>query len=98
MIIRVLLGLSYIYTRNLWFPIALHFSWNFFQGTVFGFNVSGIDSYSIIEQEAIHDNLLTGGKFGFEGSIVSVLLHLVFILVIYKVFNRRLNLNFTAQD
>ena len=27
----ILLGLSYIYTKNLWFPISLHFSWNLFQ-------------------------------------------------------------------
>lgn len=39
-------GLAYIYTKTLWFPIALHFSWNFFQGTIFGFNVSGKNTYS----------------------------------------------------
>ncbi len=44
----ILLGFSYIYTKNLWFPIALHLSWNLFQ-TVFGFNVSGQDTYSLIE-------------------------------------------------
>ena len=48
-------GLSYIFTKSLWFPIALHFSWNFFQGTIFGFNVSGRDTYSLI---ATKNNLL----------------------------------------
>nr|WP_321412929.1 CPBP family intramembrane glutamic endopeptidase [uncultured Allomuricauda sp.] len=43
----VVLGLPYIYTKNLMFPIAFHFSWNFFQ-SLFGFNVSGLDSYSLI--------------------------------------------------
>ena len=38
----VVLGLCYLLTKNLWLPFALHFSWNFFQGSVFGFNVSGI--------------------------------------------------------
>jgi uncharacterized protein len=38
------LGISYIYTKNLWFPIAFHLSWNLFQ-TLFGFNVIPILSY-----------------------------------------------------
>jgi len=46
----LLLGLPYIFTRSLWLPIALHFSWNFFQGTIFGFNVSGNKEYSLITQ------------------------------------------------
>src|SRR5690606_38179680 len=37
----LLLGAAYIYTRNLWFPIAIHFAWNFTQSAVFGANVSG---------------------------------------------------------
>lgn len=53
----VLLGLPYIYTRQLWFPIALHFSWNFFQGPIFGFNVSGIELYSLITQTRTADTI-----------------------------------------
>lgn len=67
----ILLGLSYIYTKNLWFPIALHLSWNLFQ-TFFGFNVSGKDTYSIIEFKISEANLLNGGAFGFEGSYLSI--------------------------
>jgi membrane protease YdiL (CAAX protease family) len=68
----ILLGISYIHTKNLWFPIALHLSWNLFQ-TGFGFNVSGGDSYSLIEFGIKENNLLNGGAFGFEGSILSVI-------------------------
>ena len=32
----LLLGLPYVYTKNLWYPMSLHFAWNFFQGPVFG--------------------------------------------------------------
>ncbi len=82
----ILLGVSYLFTKNLWFPIALHFSWNFFQGTVFGFNVSGLNGYSIIQQERISNNLLNGGLFGFEGSVLSMILQLIFILIIYRLY------------
>jgi len=36
-----LLGINYIYTKNLWFAISLHFAWNFFQGPILGYEVSG---------------------------------------------------------
>lgn len=83
----IMLGLSYIYTRSLWFPVFLHFSWNFFQGTVFGFNVSGNYSYAIISQGRSENNLWNGGSFGFEGSILCVIFELLAILLIYRVFN-----------
>ena len=70
----ILLGVNYIFTRNLWFAIFLHFSWNFFQGVVLGYDVSGVDLQSILSHELQGNPLLTGGAFGFEGSILSGLL------------------------
>ncbi|UZH56612.1 CPBP family intramembrane metalloprotease [Salinimicrobium tongyeongense] len=67
----MILGISYLYTKNLWFPIGLHFGWNLFQ-THFGFNVSGLDVYSLIEINYTSANLFNGGEFGFEGSVFSV--------------------------
>lgn len=84
----ILFGLPYLYTRNLWFPIALHFSWNFFQGTVLGFKVSGQEHYSVIQQTYESENLWNGGSFGFEGSILSVLFSLIGIVIVYKVYYR----------
>ena len=86
----ILLGVSYIYTKSLWLPIALHFSWNFFQGPVFGYNVSGqVINYSIISQSRVTDNLLNGGSFGFEGSILSIVFQVVAIIVIYMIFKKK---------
>ncbi len=72
----LVLGISYVHTKNLWFPIALHLSWNLFQ-THFGFNVSGQDLYSLIEFSIPENNLLNGGAFGFEGSILSIILEIL---------------------
>ncbi|MBN1145311.1 MAG: CPBP family intramembrane metalloprotease [Bacteroidales bacterium] len=85
----IILGLAYIYTKNLWFPISLHFSWNFFQGTIFGFNVSGQDDYSLIEQIRTQDNLINGGPFGFEGSLLSIGLLVIFTAITWKVFYKK---------
>ena len=82
----VLLGIVYIYTKNLWFSIALHFSWNFFQGAIFGFNVSGIEFNSIIIQKIQHNNIWNGGAFGFEGSVLCILFQMVSILIIFNFF------------
>lgn len=67
----ILLGISYIYTKNLWFPIALHFSWNFFQGSIFGFEVSGQNFYTLVQQETVEETIWNGGNFGFEGSLLA---------------------------
>jgi len=86
----ILLGVSYIYTKSLWLPIALHFSWNFFQGPVFGYNVSGqVINYSMISQSRVTDNLLNGGSFGFEGSILSIVFQVVAIAIIYLLFKKK---------
>jgi membrane protease YdiL (CAAX protease family) len=85
----ILLGITYIYTKNLWFPIALHFSWNFFQGPIFGFEVSGQEFYSIIQQTRIEDNLLNGGNFGFEGSLLATFLMLIAIFMIDQYYRRK---------
>lgn len=78
----VLLGTSYIYNKNLWLPIALHFSWNFFQ-TLFGFNVSGQENYSLIEFKMFEKNILNGGDFGFEGSIFSIISQALLIVILF---------------
>jgi len=85
----LVLGLPYLFTKNLWFPIALHFSWNFFQGPIFGFNVSGTKTYNLIETNYSQANIWNGGKFGFEGSLIAVLFLAVALVVLYFLFRNR---------
>lgn len=78
-----LLGIYFVFQKNLMFPIGLHFTWNFFQGSVFGFEVSGHDIQGIVSQNVQGDILWTGGAFGFEGSIISLPIVILGILFIY---------------
>lgn len=78
----VLLGLNYVYTRNLWFSICFHFTWNFFQGPVLGYEVSGLGLPSLWQMDRKGDVLLTGGAFGFEGSAVATGLLVLAILLV----------------
>ncbi|EMA41985.1 CPBP family intramembrane glutamic endopeptidase [Halococcus hamelinensis] len=73
----LMLGGAYVYTRRLWFPIALHAAWNFTQGAVFGIAVSGnqvANDVSLLVGETSGPTWLSGGAYGFEGSIIAVLI------------------------
>lgn len=74
-----LLGVAFLYTRNLWFSISLHLFWNWLQGPVLGYNVSGIEFCPpMLQLQFSENNILNGGTFGFEGSILcSVLIILM---------------------
>jgi uncharacterized protein len=84
----IFLGISFIHNRSLWFPIGLHFTWNFFQGPVFGYEVSGHKNISIIEQTIHGNDTFTGGEFGFEGSIIAIPIMIVAILGIHIYYSR----------
>ncbi len=73
-----LLGSVFIYSRNLWFPIALHFAWNFTQSGIFGAVTSGNEkSSSLLEAKIQGLEIITGGEFGPEGSIQATLICLI---------------------
>ncbi len=81
----VWLSLAYFKTRTLWFPIALHFSWNFFQNHIFSFPVSGIQfqkfQLGVLTQSG--PVWLTGGSFGPEGGALATLMLVVAGIFIY---------------
>lgn len=85
----LLLGANYIYTKNLWFGMLLHFSWNFFQGPVYGFEVSGLKFSGIFHQSISGSALWTGGVFGFEGSLACSILMLIAFIITASFFKKK---------
>ena len=76
------LGYGFIRSRQLWLPIGLHTGWNFFEGVVFGFPVSGLAFYPLPRTVVSGPPVWTGGDFGPEAGIVSILaLGMGFVLV-----------------
>ena len=61
---------AYYKTGRLWLPIALHSGWNFFLGPIFGFPVSGIDTFRLITHTARGPAWLTGAAFGPEAGLI----------------------------
>jgi uncharacterized protein len=81
------LAYGYLSTRQLWLPIGLHIGWNFFEGTVFGFPVSGTTNFfTLIESTRTGPELLTGGLFGPEAGLIQypVLLFAAWLIYLYS--------------
>jgi hypothetical protein len=50
--------------------MGLHFGWNFFEGVIFGFPVSGLNIYHMINLKVSGPVLWTGGEFGPEAGLI----------------------------
>jgi membrane protease YdiL (CAAX protease family) len=85
----LLLGINYLYTKNLWFSFLLHLSWNFFQGPILGFKVGGLTFPSLLQAEPKGDLFITGGDFGLEGSMLCTLLLLAAVLILGWAFEKK---------
>lgn len=86
-----LFGAVYIYSRNLWMPIALHFAWNFTQSGIFGAITSGNEkTSSLLEAKIQGPEFITGGEFGPEGSIQAIVFCAIATIIVL-VLNHKQN-------
>lgn len=70
------LAVGYTRTRSLWFPLGLHWSWNWMMGSVLGLPVSGITSFTetpLLRSQDAGPVWLTGGSYGIEGGVACTL-------------------------
>ena len=86
----VLAGLLLIYTDSIWLVVAQHGTWNYVQGNLLGFQVSGTGADASIFSFTMGSgpDWLTGGEFGAEGSIITTLVLLLSVVMVYLLGER----------
>jgi len=87
----IYLAYAYIRTKQLWLSIGLHIGWNFFEGVVFGFRVSGLDIYALTRIDVHGPVLWTGGAFGPEAGLIVLPSLALGALLIYLYTKKRAN-------
>ncbi|WP_338969111.1 CPBP family intramembrane metalloprotease [Fusobacterium nucleatum] len=93
----VTFSLIYYYTGNLWIVGAMHTLWNFILGFIVGSQISGIVTYHSVFFSIPVENkdLISGGVFGFEASIVTTIVELaISLFVIYLIKKEKNKINF----
>ena len=93
----VTFSLIYYYTGNLWIVGAMHTLWNFILGFIVGSQISGIITYNSVFFSIPVENkdLISGGVFGFEASIVTTIVELtISLFVIYLIKKEKNKINF----
>ncbi|MFH9735045.1 lysostaphin resistance A-like protein [Streptomyces sp. NPDC017260] len=87
----VLLGAAFLWTRNIWFVVGLHFAWNTGLGLI-GIPVSGHASEGLMTTTPTGPDLVTGGDFGLEASIVPIIISVLIAIPMLIAAHRRGNL------
>ena len=93
----VTFSLIYYYTGNLWLVGAMHTLWNFILGFIVGSQISGIITYNSVFFSIPVENkdLISGGVFGFEASIVTTIVELtISLFVIYLIKKEKNKITF----
>ena len=83
----VWLAIAYLRTRNLWFPLGIHWAWNWTMSAVLGIPVSGITSIApnpLLRASNLGPAWLTGGSYGIEGGAACTIALLISTLFIWR--------------
>lgn len=86
----ILLGAAAMLTRQLWLSIGFHMAWNYTQSAIFSGVVSGNDAEpGWIRSTVNGPDYLTGGNFGVESSVLSLVLCTTTGIVMLVMAHRR---------
>lgn len=87
----VMYGTAFVLTGRIWLGSGLRVAWNFVQGPLLGFPVSGtvLLQNSVIRLEPVGNSWLTGGPYGPEASIPGLVVRMVIIIMLIMLIMRR---------
>ncbi|SCP97801.1 CPBP family intramembrane glutamic endopeptidase [Anaerobium acetethylicum] len=96
-LVGLLFAYMYLKSGNIWMCIGYHITWNYFQGNVFGFPVSGTNTQGLISTTYPKENAINGGVFGPEGGLVVTAI-LIFSFLVVKRFYKNAEFDFLAGE
>jgi membrane protease YdiL (CAAX protease family) len=82
----VWLAAAYLKTRSLWFPLGVHWGWNWALGSIFGLPISGSRFFAnpILRGDDVGPAWLTGGNYGIEGGVACTVALILAILFVWR--------------
>ena len=83
----VWLAIAYLKTRSLWFPLGVHWGWNWALGPLFGLPISGITRLApdpLLHGINLGPTWLTGGSYGIEGGLAGTIALLISTIFIWR--------------
>lgn len=81
------LAIAYWRTRSLWFPLGVHWSWNWTMASVLGTPVSGITSIAsqpLLRATETGADWFTGGTYGVEGGAACTIILIISTIFIWR--------------
>lgn len=73
MVAGLVFSLAFMLTRRLWLCVGIHAAWNYTLGSIFSIAVSGHPAHGLFNGALIGPDWITGGIYGLEGSVVTLL-------------------------
>ena len=90
-LISIVFSLLTLYYKSIWAACGFHSIWNFILYNIFGMNLSGNDEIkaAVFDMRSVGNNILNGGVYGIEASVVTAIVLAVTVIILFVVINRK---------
>lgn len=85
--------MAFLLTRSIWFAVGIHFAWNFFEGVIYGANVSGHSLDGVLVEARLTEGIWGGGGvLGPEATVVNLVLGLLLFYLLWKLKGKKFSI------
>ena len=87
-LIGLLFSIIFLKYDNIWINGTVHATWNFLMGPVFGLDVGAFSTVSILKLTKLGENIINGGTYGPESSLIVTIVVLIAIAISLYCFKK----------
>ena len=90
-LISIVFSLLTLYYKSIWAACGFHSIWNFILYNIFGMNLSGNGEIkaAVFDMRSVGNNILNGGVYGIEASVVTTIVLAVTVIILFVIINRK---------